>query len=238
MYYFVAECKIEHEDKIDRESSNQNYERDHLKSDIHEVKLCLLKIFRLHNMLINISQNDYLHHIEKSTIRFLHSQSVDWYTTICGKCNSNCHEKCLLNETGDTFGCEVIQSDDGLCNHCTQLCGYSDHYHNRKKIQLVTKSMKEVLSDLALRVHNDKIDDGYLILRRAMEHQLDDIKMKIINFVNKENNIDIVDEIIFPLQQLSIETHQLQDSKEKITYQKLIDQLLFSLQQDYISQSM
>jgi ferredoxin len=239
LFYFVVETEIEHEIQIDRPTGIRNEKRDRLKSDVHEVKLCLLMIFRLHNQLITISESDYLHRIEQIKIRYLHSQSVDWYTTICGKCNDNCHEKCTLNETDDTFGCEIIQRDDGLCNHCTQLCGYSEHYHDKKRIQLVSKSMKEVMFDISLDAPNDNINDGYSILTQAMKNHLNTLKAKIVNFVNEENNMDIVNEILFTLQQLMTETYPLQDSKEKITYQRLIGQFqLFLQQRSYISQPM
>lgn len=194
-------------------------------------------IIRLWNTIRSIAENDYLHHIQTTKITYLKSQLVDSYTTICSKCNSNCHEDCMLNENYNTFGCFIIQQDDGLCTHCTQLCGYSEHYHDKKVIILITTSMKEMIDDIMEDISDDKENNKKLILQQAIIKQLDVIEKSVLKFIEEQNNYEIIYEVILTLQQLKYETFQLRNTEEQQDIQKLIDQLIFKIR-DYPREAM
>jgi len=57
------------------------------------------------------------------------------HNTICGTCDSNCHEKCGLEETSakgsDIFKQCSAMDEDGKCKHCKH--SYTHHVHLRAK---------------------------------------------------------------------------------------------------------
>jgi hypothetical protein len=142
----------------------------------------------------------------------------------------------MLDESDNTL-CIMIQPDDGLCTYCTQLCGYSEHYHDKKVIMLITTSMQEMIDDLMENISFDKENNKKLMLQQAIIKQLDMIKMSIFKFIEEQNNYEIIYEVILTLEQLKYETFQLRDSEEQQDIQKLIDQLIFKIR-DYPSEAM
>jgi hypothetical protein len=68
------------------------------------------------------------------------------------KCNTVCHERCSLTETtrvGERVfrRCTVIVN--GRCTVCPNKCSYDIHYHDRRLIKSVPRTLKVAISSVA-----------------------------------------------------------------------------------------
>ena len=77
---------------------------------------------------------------------------TNYHNTICSKCNTVCHERCSLTETtrvGERVfrRCTVIVND--RCTVCAGKCSYNMHYHDRRVIKSVPKTLKVAISSVA-----------------------------------------------------------------------------------------
>ena len=74
-----------------------------------------------------------------------------YHSTICSSCNKVCHDHCGLSEIsnhGDNAfrNCAAFSGDNCHAGSCR--CSYTRHYHGRKTMRTITKTLETVLSDI------------------------------------------------------------------------------------------
>jgi hypothetical protein len=143
--------------------SEMNDDRNAIRSVLHESRLMIMELQHIEDELTALEQasNIYSANIEKyaspsgqstKSIQVNEITVTSYHNTICLKCNTVCHERCSLTETtrvGERVfrRCTVI--NNGRCTVCPGKCSYDMHYHDRRLIKSVPKTLKVAISAVA-----------------------------------------------------------------------------------------
>ncbi|CAF1277166.1 unnamed protein product [Adineta steineri] len=143
--------------------SEMNDDRDAIRSILHESRLMIMELQHIEDELVALEQasNIYSANIEKyaspngpstKSIQVNEITVTSYHNTICSKCNTVCHERCSLTETtrvGERVfrRCTVIVN--GRCTACPGKCSYDTHYHDRRLIKTVPRTLKVAISSVA-----------------------------------------------------------------------------------------
>ena len=143
--------------------SEMNDDRNAIRSVLHESRLIIMELQHIEDELAALEQasNIYSANIEKyasvsgqatKSIQVNEITVTSYHNTICLKCNTVCHERCSLTETtrvGERVfrRCTVISN--GRCTVCPGKCFYDIHYHDRRLIKSVPKTLKVAISSVA-----------------------------------------------------------------------------------------
>ncbi len=143
--------------------SEMDNDRNAIRSVLHESRLMIMELQHIEDELAALEQasNIYSANIEKyasvggqstKTIQINEITVTSYHNTICSKCNTVCHERCSLTETtrvGERVfrRCTVIAN--GRCTVCPGKCSYDIHYHDRRLIKSVPKTLKVAISSMA-----------------------------------------------------------------------------------------
>ncbi|CAF0802097.1 unnamed protein product [Adineta ricciae] len=138
-------------------------DRNAIRSVLHESRLMIMELQHIEDELAALEQASHIYsaNIEKyasTTDRSTKSIQVNeitvtsYHNTICLKCNTVCHERCSLTETthvGERVfrRCTVIVN--GRCTVCAGKCSYDLHYHDRRLIKNVPRTLKLAISSVA-----------------------------------------------------------------------------------------
>jgi hypothetical protein len=138
-------------------------DRNSIRSVLHESRLMIMELQHIEDELSALEQatNIYSANIEKyaspngqptKSIQVNEIIVTSYHNTICLKCNTVCHERCSLTETtrvGERVfrRCTVIVN--GRCTVCPSKCSYDTHYHDRRLIKSVPRTLKVAISSMA-----------------------------------------------------------------------------------------
>lgn len=140
--------------------SEMNDDRNAIRSILHESRLMVMELQHIEDEVTALEQASSIHaaNIEKyasttgqptKSIQVNEITVTSYHNTICLKCNTVCHERCSLTETtrvGERVfrRCTVI--NNGRCTVCPGKCSYDLHYHDRRLIKSVPKTLKMAIS--------------------------------------------------------------------------------------------
>lgn len=143
--------------------SEMNDDKNAIRSVLHESRLMIMELQHIEDELAALEQasNIYSANIEKyastsgqptKSIQVNEITVTSYHNTICLKCNTVCHERCSLTETtrvGERVfrRCTVIVN--GRCTVCPGKCSYDIHYHDRRLIKNVPRTLKVAISSMA-----------------------------------------------------------------------------------------
>ena len=143
--------------------SEMNDDRNAIRSILHESRLMIMELQHIEDELTALEQASSIHsaNLEKyasasgqptKSIQINEIIVTSYHNTICLKCNTVCHERCSLTETtrvGERVfrRCTVI--NNGRCTVCPGKCSYDMHYHDRRLIKSVPKTLKVAISSVA-----------------------------------------------------------------------------------------
>lgn len=132
--------------------------RNQIKAELHSARLKMIDLQRLHDELeaarsalgqYVADEKTFAKYTEEKQVTAHTLVDVDYHSTLCFACNSVCHERCSLDMTtlmgNQTFiYCACMHG--GRCTQCG--CSYTSHYHAKKKVEMVTSTIKNVLHDI------------------------------------------------------------------------------------------
>ena len=134
--------------------------RDAIKTLMHETRLEVVKIQKMQDDIAALEialkkyEDDeaaYQAYTKQSVTMVTELVDASYHSTMCIDCNNVCHDHCGLNET-TTIGNEVFQGcaamSNNSCTQCEKKCSYDRHYHARKTVQTMEKTVSEVLEDI------------------------------------------------------------------------------------------
>jgi hypothetical protein len=143
--------------------SEMDDDRNAIRSVLHESRLMIMELQHIEDELSALEQatNIYSANIEKyASVNGQSTKSIQvneitvtsYHNTLCSKCNIVCHERCSLTETtrvGERAirRCTVIAN--GRCTVCPGKCSYDIHYHDRRLIKSVPRTLKVAISSMA-----------------------------------------------------------------------------------------
>ncbi|CAF2727785.1 unnamed protein product [Rotaria sp. Silwood2] len=140
-----------------------NNDRNIIRSVLHESRLIIMELQQIEDELFALEQasNIYSENIEKYTIEndtqpqtILVNEitTTPYHNTICLQCNIVCHERCSLNEAtkvGEHVFRHCKAMDNGRCTVCPGRCSCEMHYHDRRLIKSVPRTLKLAISSLS-----------------------------------------------------------------------------------------
>ena len=137
-------------------------DRNAIRSVLHESRLIIMELQHIEDELAALEQASTIHsaNLEKyasandqpiKSIQINEITVTSYHNTLCSKCNTVCHERCSLTEAtrvGERVfrRCTVISN--GRCTICPGKCSYDLHYHDRRLIKSVPKTLKLAISSI------------------------------------------------------------------------------------------
>ncbi|EGC33226.1 hypothetical protein DICPUDRAFT_154762 [Dictyostelium purpureum] len=132
-----------------------------IKSTLHKAKVDIGNLQMLQDSLASYqaqlkkANNDvesFKNYTKKTTVATYELKDAHYHSTICSTCNHVCHDNCRLSEIstmGDNafLGCYAMSGCNN-CGICPSKCSYTVHYHDKKTMVSVEKTVEEELKDL------------------------------------------------------------------------------------------
>ncbi|CAF1019695.1 unnamed protein product [Rotaria sp. Silwood1] len=125
--------------------SVMNDDRNAIRSVLHESRLMIMELQHIEDELTALEQASNIY-----------SSNIEKYASSSGQSTKSiqaiCHERCSLTETtrvGERVfrRCTVIVN--GRCTVCAGKCSYDIHYHDRRIIKSVPRTLKVAISSMA-----------------------------------------------------------------------------------------
>ncbi|CAF2505528.1 unnamed protein product [Rotaria sp. Silwood2] len=125
--------------------SAMNDDRNAIRSVLHESRLMIMELQHIEDELTALEQASNIY-----------SANIEKYASTSGQPTKSiqaiCHERCSLTETtrvGERVlrRCTVIVN--GRCTVCVGKCSYDIHYHDRRLIKSVPRTLKVAISSMA-----------------------------------------------------------------------------------------
>ena len=136
-----------------------HYQRDIIRSILHECRLMIMELQYIEDELAALEQAAQIYSENLTQTKIIQVNEISptsYHNTICLKCNVVCHERCSLNEVeqigNETFRhCEIM--NNGRCTVCPSQCSAQMHYHDRRLIKQVSRTIRFAISSLSNRFH-------------------------------------------------------------------------------------
>lgn len=148
---------------------------------------------------------------------------TSYHNTLCLQCNTVCHERCTLNEVNhcgeDLFRrCSVM--NNGRCTVCPNRCPFDRHYHDRRLIKPVQRTVKFALTSSD---HPSKFQ-SIQEMKTLLEHSFDE-QWKTIEKSVQTLKWNIAEDLTFFINMLEkdVKTFRSKTFAERV--QKFIEQL-------------
>ncbi|KAL0041253.1 hypothetical protein WJX77_010452 [Trebouxia sp. C0004] len=174
----------------------------------------------------------YAKYTKEATVEETQIVDAPYHSTLCSTCRTVCHDHCSLQEITTPgaagFGncsCFGHGRYNGGCGVCTGHCAVSSHYHARKTIKQVTRTVSSVLEDMkrkyrlaaqqALQARNQqsrsKVD--MLMIRKAQDSKMAEIKHLCRGVRDICSSFNLVEELNTVLASLTMEAKHMQSVK-------------------------
>jgi len=125
--------------------------------------------------LVSQDKEKYSAFTQQKQIEYEELVDADYHSTICSTCNTVCHDRCGLEFTPDKNSnvfCQcACMSGHNTCQVCKERCGPSSHYHAKKRVKKLVKSVEHVLIEMKAQFEES-------------EKKEKDLTSKICNFEN------------------------------------------------------
>ncbi|EGC37346.1 hypothetical protein DICPUDRAFT_150025 [Dictyostelium purpureum] len=135
--------------------------RMNIKSTLHKAKVDIGNLQKLQDSLAsyqaqlekaNKDVESFKNFTKKTKVASNELKDAPYHSTICSTCNHVCHDRCGLHEItskGDNafINCTAMAGRNN-CRICPSECSYTVHYHDKKTMVKVEKTVEEELKDL------------------------------------------------------------------------------------------
>jgi hypothetical protein len=133
-----------------------------------------------------------------------------YHNTICLQCNIVCHERCSLAETtkiGENVFRHCTVMDSGQCTVCFRKCSCDMHYHDRRLIRCVPRTLKfaiSALSDKDSQVENGRtaceieyktIQERKRVIEQSLQEQFNKVRDACLCVQNNCQSFNIAGEL-------------------------------------------
>ena len=217
--------------------------RNEIKTLMHSAQLEVTQIQKMQDEIASFdavlaqASSDLITYKDYSKARTVENiELVDspHHSTLCQNCNHVCHDKCGLQET-TIVGAQIFQGcwamSEGNCTKCPNNCSYTAHYHAKKTVQKISKTLNDVLTEIKAKYDKASDDqasyqqkitstaDAKELLEKALVQKKDDI----INLCEKLQSIcsgfNLAQELHALINQLEMQASMLRniDAKQQAT---------------------
>ena len=221
--------------------------RSDIKSALHQIRMELSNLQKVTDHIATIEINKQLadttaelnkEFTTQQTITVNEMVTVNYHSTICPKCNWVCHDHCGLEFQGTPGAhfehCCAMDANNN-CNQCPEKCPASQHYHDNKSMQPVTKNVDKIIKDMQDK-YLSSLDDAQKydaelnqqsLLKNSIDKQIQDYMNDIENkcrhlksICSHFNIVDELNELIYQLRKeaqtlTSLEARQIADETIK-----------------------
>ncbi|CAF3765163.1 unnamed protein product [Rotaria sp. Silwood1] len=191
--------------------------RNTIKRELHDARMMLMELQHLEDELVGYELSAEIHSLNVEKFRnFVHCKVVrryervptEYYSTTCSRCNTVCHERCQLNEvprTGSTTFLRCHAMTLGICRKCK--CVATSHYHDRSVLQLVERTVQDVVSTLEERYREAKagkikansecnsIQEAKKLIESEFTSQYNKVKKSVERLRQKCSNVNVSAEL-------------------------------------------
>ncbi|CAF1428164.1 unnamed protein product [Rotaria sordida] len=226
-------------------------DRNIIRSVLHESRLMIMELQQIEDELIALEQasNIYSENIEKYTMENgIQTKTVlvneiittPYHNTICLHCNIVCHERCSLNETTQ-IGEHIFQHckamNNGRCTVCPSKCSCDMHYHDRRLIKSIPRTLKSAISSLSNKYMEEEknkvaceikcktIQETKRLIEQLLQEQYNKIHDACIRIQNNCENFNITEELYTFINLLKNDLNKLRSSTVIYKAKKFIEKL-------------
>ncbi len=217
-------------------------QRNHIKSTLHNARLQIVQLQKLQDDLdaaqtalgkYGADAEAFKNYVQKKVVTQNELVDAPYHSTICSSCNFVCHDHCGLNEisnTGDNqfTGCAAMGGSSN-CRMCEGRCSYTRHYHGRKTMRQVSKTLETVLADVkakydtatqAQQQASQKIN-SVTSAKQAVDRAISSMNTELVKCCRELKKLcsgfNLVDELHIVLQQLEAEARALNSTDARRT---------------------
>jgi hypothetical protein len=221
--------------------------RDNIKTVLHEVRLKIANLqqvqFQLDKMEVLLKQGEsdqskYKDYTKKEIITEKILVDAPYHSTICENCNYVCHDNCSLQEISELGSnqfknCAAFSGD--YCKDCPGKCLYTRHYHAKKTVKTIEKTVEKMLQDIKAKFDsaNNKVSDAKSQLK-VISSSRDDVNKKIEVEISRLDNsckeimthctgFNLAAELNNTMQQLTVERSMMSNLAAMATADKFIN---------------
>ncbi|CAF3833622.1 unnamed protein product [Adineta steineri] len=231
--------------------SDINNDRNIIRSILHESRLMILELQHIEDELIALEEASHIYsaNIEKyiaengtqtKSIQVNEITTTPYHNTLCLQCNIVCHERCSLSETtqiGEHVFRHCTVMNNGQCTRCPGQCAYNMHYHDRRLIKSVSRTLKTAISSLSNKYTEDKQNkDAYDIkcktiketkhlLEQLLQDQFNKVHNACIRVQNNCQGFNIANELYTFINLLKNDTNLIRSTSIIHKVNKLIGEL-------------
>ncbi|CAF0898755.1 unnamed protein product [Rotaria sordida] len=165
---------------------------------------------------------------------------TSYHNTICLKCNTVCHERCSLTETtrvGERVfrRCTVIVN--GRCTVCAGKCSYDIHYHDRRLIKSVPRTLKVAISSMANKyaeARKDKaacetkcetVQETKRVIEQSLQEQFTKVRDACLRVRSNCQGFNVAEELCIFVNFLKNDMSSLRSSSVKRKAAKFVEKL-------------
>ncbi|CAF1362766.1 unnamed protein product [Didymodactylos carnosus] len=230
-------------------------QRNIIKALMLEAKLEVTNIQKMQDEIASLEQalkrydedeGAYQTYTQDTVVDVKEIVDAEYHSTMCSKCDNVCHDHCSLEETTvvghDIFqGCVAMR--EGQCTQCHLLCGWAEHFHARKTIQIKQQTVEKVLEDIKAKYDmatQGKIDlsrktdateklttlnDNKQMLKEALKAKNEEIQRECVKIKKICGGFNLVDELYATINLLHMEAKNIKDVNARQQAEEFIQNL-------------
>ncbi|KAM9953507.1 hypothetical protein ACTFIR_008579 [Dictyostelium discoideum] len=204
--------------------------RHNIKSILHKAKTDIGNLQKLQDSLsqyqnqlekANNDKESFKNYTTKNTIEKYELKDAPYHSTLCSTCDHVCHDNCGLQELstkGDNafINCAAMSGTNN-CINCPSKCLYNVHYHGRKTMVKVNKTVEQELTDMKEKFLKSSqlssefsgkiinLDSAKKLASATLNKMTDDIVKSCKELKKICSGFNLVDELQITLNQMEME---------------------------------
>ncbi|CAF4358218.1 unnamed protein product [Rotaria magnacalcarata] len=228
-----------------------NNDRNIIRSVLHESRLMIMELQQIEDELIALEQAAFIYseNVEKYTTKngaqtknILVNEIITtpYHNTLCLQCNAVCHERCSLTETtqrGEHAFRRCTVMNNGRCTVCPGKCSYDMHYHDRRLIKRVPKTLNTAISSLSnkyIEAEKDKVacelkcksvQETKRFIEQLLQEQCDKVHDACMRVQSNCEGFNITEELCTFISLLKNDLNTLRSSAVILKAAKFIEKL-------------
>ncbi|KAM9989967.1 hypothetical protein ACTFIY_006005 [Dictyostelium cf. discoideum] len=204
--------------------------RHNIKAILHKAKADIGNLQKLQDSLAqyqhqlekaNNDKESFKNYTTKQTIEKYELKDAPYHSTLCSTCDHVCHDHCGLQELttkGDNafINC-IAMSGSNNCRVCPSKCHFNVHYHGRKTMVKVNKTVEQELADMKDKFLKSSqlssefsgkilnLDSAKKLANATLNKMTDDIVKSCKELKKICSGFNLVDELQITLNQMEME---------------------------------
>ncbi|KAM9983076.1 hypothetical protein ACTFIZ_005683 [Dictyostelium cf. discoideum] len=225
----ILECVTKMSAVSTKDFGEMKAHRHNIKAILHKAKTDIGNLQKLQDSLsqyqhqlemANKDKESFKNFTTKNTIEKFELKDAPYHSTICSTCDHVCHDNCGLQELstkGDNafINCTAMSGSNN-CRFCPAKCSYNVHYHGRKTMVKVNKTVEELKdlkekflkssqlsSEFSGKILN--LDSAKKLANATLNKMTDDIVKSCKELKKICSGFNLVDELQITLNQMEME---------------------------------